>query len=74
MSDSIKPSSSEGKVLERKCVDCGHLAPENVSEYTLISSRYGWRVTRANAQDGRNLLEWRCRKCFAVHREKQFLS
>jgi hypothetical protein len=74
MSDSIKPSARDGQVLERKCVDCAALAPESASEYTLISARYGWRVTRATRQDGRGILEWRCRKCFTAFREKQFLS
>jgi hypothetical protein len=55
---------------ERHCVDCGIRSPSQVSEYTLIGSRYGWRLTKTARPDGRPLLQWRCRGCFADYRAK----
>lgn len=55
---------------ERRCVDCHRASPETASEYTLISIRYGWRLTRGRTSDGRTVLEWRCRDCFAAHRAR----
>ncbi|HVJ17982.1 MAG TPA: hypothetical protein VM686_21325 [Polyangiaceae bacterium] len=55
---------------ERSCVDCRRSSPAQASEYTLISTRYGWRLTKETAPDGRAVLEWRCPECFAKHRGK----
>jgi hypothetical protein len=55
---------------KRVCAACRQTAPADASEYTLIGSRYGWRVTKSTTAEGSILLEWRCRECFAKHRAK----
>lgn len=49
------------------CVDCGKRAPEADSNYTLISARHGWRLTRTMV-DGLKRYEWRCPSCYAFAR------
>jgi hypothetical protein len=46
------------------CVDCGAVAPETDTAYTLIGQRYGWRVIFVVDQHGKRSPEWRCDKCF----------
>jgi hypothetical protein len=48
-----------------KCVDCEKTAPPTGTNYTLISSRFGWRLTRTEARSGRKVMEWRCPACYA---------
>jgi hypothetical protein len=62
--------SDEDDTPERRCVDCRRPAPEQASEYTLISSRYGWRLTKATSTAGETVLEWRCSECFAQYRTR----
>jgi len=50
------------------CVDCGARPPPTETNYTLISSRYGWRLTRAIDSDGNRMMEWRCPRCWLRHR------
>lgn len=47
------------------CLGCGAKSPEVETEYTLISSRFGWRLSRRMARDGSAILEWRCPNCWA---------
>ena len=47
------------------CVDCAARSPDVETEYTLISSRFGWRLNRRVARDGAVVLEWRCPTCWA---------
>jgi hypothetical protein len=57
----------EGSERERKahvCCDCKARSPETDTNYTLISSRYGWRLTRHVASDGTFTVEWRCPRCW----------
>jgi hypothetical protein len=51
-----------------KCVDCSAVAPPTGTNYTLISSRFGWRLTRSDTATGRKVMEWRCPACYARHR------
>jgi len=51
------------------CVDCGTRVPPQDDESSLISVKYGWRLTRNVAADGAARLEWRCPKCWATYRE-----
>ncbi len=51
-----------------QCVDCGEIAPPTETNFTLISSRHGWRLTRTFTPDGRKVMQWRCPECFARYR------
>lgn len=53
------------------CHDCGAEAPAADTNYTVVTSRYGWRLTRvtadAQADDGSeptSSVEWRCPSCW----------
>jgi hypothetical protein len=53
------------------CVDCSTIMPPTDTNYTLISSRYGWRLTRTYDALGNRVLEWRCPQCWTRYREQQ---
>ena len=60
---------SERPTSERPiCVGCATLAPETTSNHTLISARFGWRLTRSKLPDGDWKFEWRCSKCWRQHK------
>jgi hypothetical protein len=50
------------------CIDCGTLSPETETNYTLISSQFGWRLTRTRTIDGQFNVEWRCPACWKEHK------
>ncbi len=50
------------------CVDCGAKSPQTETNYTLISSRYGWRLSLENRPDGRRSSAWRCPLCWERYR------
>jgi hypothetical protein len=50
------------------CVDCRALSPETETNYTLISSRYGWRLTKRRDTRGHLFMEWRCPKCWRTYK------
>ncbi|WP_437781040.1 hypothetical protein [Sorangium sp. So ce1097] len=52
-------------------MDCGASAPKTETNYTLISSRYGWRLTRTADANGRRVMEWRCPSCYTRYRAKR---
>jgi hypothetical protein len=52
-----------------KCVGCGSEAPSTHSNYSLISSSFGWRLVRVTLPDGSRRAEWRCPVCWRSHRE-----
>ena len=54
----------------RCCVDCMALAPETETNYTLISQRHGWRLTRQVDGAGLTTMAWHCPGCFARRRPK----
>lgn len=56
------------------CVDCRARAPEVETEYTLISSRFGWRLTRKIDRDGSTQLEWRCPTCWARRKQEKAMA
>jgi hypothetical protein len=48
----------------RVCVDCRASAPRTETNYTLISSKHGWRLAkRIDAVTGL-VFEWRCPSCW----------
>jgi hypothetical protein len=53
------------------CVECGAKSPQTETNYTLISSRYGWRLSLETLPDGRRASYWRCPTCWEKHRKKQ---
>jgi hypothetical protein len=57
--------------LRHRCVDCHCAAPATDTEYTLISARFGWRLTPRTVAAGRTILEWRCAACWSVHKAKR---
>jgi hypothetical protein len=50
------------------CVDCRDLSPETDTNYTLISSRFGWRLTRTTDAAGKLVVEWRCAACWQLYK------
>jgi hypothetical protein len=56
---------------DNKCVDCGKAPPITETNYTLISARHGWRLTRGADRDGQRVMEWRCPNCWLAYRKKQ---
>jgi hypothetical protein len=65
-----KDSNDETEMGDNRCVDCGKLPPPTDTSYTLISTRHGWRLTRAVDKDGQRIMEWRCPSCWQIHRKK----
>jgi hypothetical protein len=59
--DDLKPSN-------QICVDCNAKSPQTETNYTLISSRYGWRLSLQSNPDGRRVSVWRCPICWERHR------
>jgi hypothetical protein len=51
------------------CVGCNAQAPATETNYTLISSQHGWRLTRKRGPDG-VLVEWRCPTCWAAYKQR----
>ncbi|MGC4092464.1 MAG: hypothetical protein QM756_32220 [Polyangiaceae bacterium] len=57
-----------------RCVDCSTLSPKTDTNYTLISARHGWRLTRQVDESGRNVLQWRCPRCWEKYRRRDSLK
>jgi hypothetical protein len=53
---------------KQNCIDCGKQSPETDTNYTLISSQFGWRLTRQRLPDGSFAVEWRCPDCWREHK------
>jgi ribosomal protein L34 len=67
-------ATAEAPVSDRdmpRCVDCSAVAPPTGTNYTLISARFGWRLTRMRTQAGRKVMEWRCPSCFSRSRARE---
>jgi hypothetical protein len=50
------------------CVGCGESAPETNTNYTLISTDFGWRLMRRTLPGGEKIAEWRCPDCWRAHK------
>jgi hypothetical protein len=50
------------------CVDCEQPAPETSTKDALISTSFGWRLSRRSLAEGGHSLEWRCPECWRKHR------
>jgi hypothetical protein len=56
-------------MLERpSCVGCGETAPETNTNDTLISTAFGWRMTRHTQPSGEKVVEWRCQSCWREYK------
>jgi hypothetical protein len=67
----------QGESLQRSahvCVDCNEQSPQTETNYTLISSRYGWRLALEQGPDGERLAIWRCPACWQKHRSSKALK
>ena len=53
----------------RSCADCAKEAPETETDYTLISSQFGWRLSRRGMVDGTYVVEWRCPECWREYKK-----
>lgn len=53
------------------CIDCGARSPPTNTAYTLISSRFGWRLSRRRTESGELVLEWRCPECWAKYKRDE---
>jgi len=55
------------------CIACGARSPEVETEHTLISSRFGWRLTR-QLKNEELILEWRCARCWQRYKQERALE
>ena len=56
------------KPQPRACHDCGANSPATDTSYTLISQRFGWRVTKETESDGTLIAIWRCPVCWSEYK------
>jgi len=56
------------------CIDCGGLSPETETNYTLISSQFGWRLTRTRLPNGTFVVEWRCPVCWKGYKQRKLAA
>ena len=66
--------SSRDEQTTQFCVGCRTKAPDTQTEYTLISSRFGWRLTRRIERDGTFAMEWRCPGCWQKYKAERQLA
>jgi len=64
-------ADSEAATDRHRCVDCNVQSPPTDTNYTLISARYGWRLTRGVDATGRTVMQWRCPKCWQIFRNRK---
>jgi hypothetical protein len=58
-------------LMERyKCAGCGAPAPKTGSSFSLISPEHGWRLSRRQNPDGSVALDWFCKPCWRVRKER----
>jgi hypothetical protein len=50
------------------CADCGQQPPATETNYTLISARHGWRLSRSVDANGHKVMKWRCPDCWKKYR------
>ena len=63
-------AGNAGPTKQLTCFDCGLLSPHIETNYTLISSKHGWRLVRRISEQGHSIIEWRCPKCWALRKSQ----
>jgi hypothetical protein len=58
----------------RVCHDCKRPSPTGPSDFTLISSKHGWRLARERQNDGTSAPVWRCPDCWQAYRARRLES
>jgi hypothetical protein len=53
------------------CVGCQKQSPLTETDYTLISTNFGWRLTRKVSAEGTLVLEWRCPACWSEYKRSR---
>jgi hypothetical protein len=69
---SVKLKGSCAEPTVHVCVGCGIGSPVVATNYTVITSRYGWRLTQRehaamSSPRSSAVVEWRCPGCWAQH-------
>lgn len=64
----LSDESEDLKGSVQTCVDCNAKSPQTETNYTLISARYGWRLSLETRADGRRCSVWRCPTCWERYR------
>ena len=59
------------RVSSRSVLSAAVQSPKTDTNYTLISPKFGWRLSRRPAGDGTFIVEWRCADCWNKHKEKR---
>jgi len=54
-----------------ECCDCGRVVPEATGDTTLVSVKYGWRLTREKLESGETVPRWRCRACWSNYKARR---
>lgn len=64
----LDETSARNGASRKRCSDCNHLAPPTDTNFTLISSQHGWRLSFETDESGRRLSIWRCPRCWKAHK------
>jgi DNA-directed RNA polymerase subunit RPC12/RpoP len=64
----MTPSPALSADESQACVDCGQQPPATETNYTLISARHGWRLSRTVDEKGQRAMKWRCPECWRKFR------
>jgi hypothetical protein len=65
--DSLSPAASNDR-NRQQCVDCKIWSPPTDTNYTLISTQCGWRLSRSLDAAGLAFCQWRCPDCWKKYR------
>jgi hypothetical protein len=50
------------------CATCGKKPPTVDTNYTLFSSKFGWRLSKQRNADGTVHIDWLCPDCWKAHK------
>lgn len=60
----MKDENVTSESNERRCAECGCRSPATDTDYTLISARFGWRLSLREGPTGRRIPVWHCPECW----------
>jgi hypothetical protein len=66
---SLRRRDTIGYMTRHCCVDCGKISPITETAYTLIGSKFRWRLSKRTLPDGTSVAEWRCPECWRKSKE-----